>query len=86
MKRCKRECVLRCYYNDNYFVSGEMVTLNSPWLYEQRCHKRDMLLRGGRVLCFGHVMSRGGLENIELTGKIEGRRGRGRQCEKMLIL
>jgi hypothetical protein len=29
-------------------------------------------------------MRRGGLENIVTTGKIEGRKDRGRQCEKML--
>ena len=32
----------------------------------------------------GHVMRRGGLENIVTTGKIEGKRDRGRQREKML--
>ena len=33
---------------------------------------------------FGHVMRRGGLEHIVTTGKIEGRRDRGRQREKIL--
>jgi hypothetical protein len=36
------------------------------------------------LLAIGCNMRRGGLENIVTTGKIEGRRDRGRQCEKML--
>jgi ribosomal 50S subunit-associated protein YjgA (DUF615 family) len=32
----------------------------------------------------GHVMRRGGLENFETTGKIKGRKDRGRQRDKML--
>ena len=33
---------------------------------------------------FGHTMRRGGVENLALTGMIEGRRGRGRPREKYL--
>jgi hypothetical protein len=33
---------------------------------------------------FHIVMRRGGLKNVVTTGKIEGKRDRGRKCEKML--
>ena len=33
-----------------------------------------------RQMCFlGHVLRKGGLENLALTGQIEGKRSRGRQ-------
>ena len=32
----------------------------------------------------GHVMRRNGMENLITTGKLEGKRGRGRQRQKMM--
>ena len=41
-------------------------------------------IRRRQTKFFGHVMRRGALENIVTTGKINGRRGRGRPREMML--
>ena len=41
-------------------------------------------IRKRQTAFFGHVMRRGALENIVTTGKIEGKRGRGRPREMML--
>ena len=41
-------------------------------------------VRGRQFRFFGHTMRRGGMENLALTGMIDGRRGRGRPREKYL--
>ena len=46
--------------------------------------KRELLktIRERQLRFFGHVMRRDGLENIIITGMVEGTRGRGRPREK----
>ena len=41
-------------------------------------------IRKQQATFVGHIMRRKGLEHLVITGKIEGRRGRGRQREQMV--
>ena len=41
-------------------------------------------IRGRQLEFLGHVMRQEALENLAITGKIEGRRSRGRQREKFI--
>ena len=43
-----------------------------------------MTIRQRQLDFFGHVMRRKGLEALVVTGKVEGRRARGRQRQKYL--
>ena len=64
--------------------------------YTERIRNEEVLRRAGtkRILCtkvrqrqarfFGHVMRREGMEHLVTTGKINGKRSRGRQREKHL--
>ena len=46
--------------------------------------RRELIrtVRGRQLRFFGHVMRREGMENVIITGMVEGRRGRGRPREK----
>ncbi|MFS3659968.1 hypothetical protein ACK6SD_23720, partial [Escherichia coli] len=52
----------------------------------QACTQRSLIkrIRIKQSMFFGHIMRREGLEHLVTTGKIQGRRDRGRQREKML--
>ena len=41
-------------------------------------------IRKQQATFFGHILRRKGLEHLVVTGKMEGRRGRGRQREQMI--
>ena len=53
----------------------------------RRAHTERTLIREVRkrqIHFLGHVLRREGIEHLTLTGKIEGRRARGRQRQKFL--
>ena len=41
-------------------------------------------IRKQQAMFVGHILRRKGLEHLVITGKMEGRRGRGRQREQMI--
>ena len=43
-------------------------------------------IRKQQATFVGHILRRKGLEHLVITGKMEGRRGRGRQREQMILL
>jgi len=47
-------------------------------------HELMKTIRQWQLNFLGHVMRRHGLENLAVTGKVDGRRGRGRQRLKYL--
>ena len=68
--------------------------LHIPWtakITNEECLKRMDVkrciidnIRKRRATFVGHIMRRGGIENIVTTGKIEGKRSRGRPREKIM--
>ena len=68
--------------------------LRIPWtakktnveVLNQACTQRNLIkrIRIRQSRFFGHIMRREGLEHLVTTGKIQGRRDRGREREKML--
>ena len=69
--------------------------LKVPWtdkitnenILKQANEKRKTIkqLRQKQSRFIGHILRKGKLENIVTTGKITGRKDRGRQSEKMLV-
>ena len=47
------------------------------WFFKKNDEKREMLIR--QLEFMGHITRKEGLENLALTGKIVGRRSRGRR-------
>ena len=68
--------------------------MRKPWTEKKRNEdvfretnsQRELVTRIRRIQSafFGHVMRRGGLEYVVSTGRLEGKRGRGRPRETML--
>jgi ribosomal 50S subunit-associated protein YjgA (DUF615 family) len=58
---------------------------NEHVLYEAK-EQRNLIteLRRKQSKFIGHILRKGTLEHIVTTGKIMGKRDRGRQCEKIL--
>ena len=55
-------------------------------ILEEAGHKRNLVntIRKRQAKFFGHVMRRGGLEKLAVSGKITGKRAPGRQRTKMM--
>jgi len=66
-------------------TSWSLMAVEIKWWQQQVCSVRMKTIRQRQLNFLGHVMRRHGLENLAVTGKVDGRRGRGRQRLKYLF-